>query len=143
MCQHRLGVVQREVLQKLLGAYAGPFREHPLKVERTHAGVGGNLLHPASPHSGHTPPRFGPANLERAIAPFGIALDDDLVVEDDQELAFPTTAGSRFVATPRTHAITQAIVKTESHAQANTAPPRVVLQFARSATSSGARTRGQ
>jgi hypothetical protein len=93
---------------------------------------GGNLLLAASPISGDTPSGFIPAGLDRALAPFGIALDDDLVVEEDQELAFPNTAGSRFVATPRTHAITQAIVKTDSHAQANTAPPRVVLQFARS-----------
>lgn len=93
---------------------------------------GGNLLLAASPISGDTPSGFIPANLDRALAPFGIALDDDLVVEDDPELAFPNTAGSRFVATPRTHAITQAIVKSDAHAQANTAPPRVVMQFARS-----------
>lgn len=93
---------------------------------------GGNLLLAASPISGDTPSGFVSANLDRALAPFGIALDDDLVVEEDPELAFPNTAGSRFVATPRTHAITQAIVKSDAHAQANTAPPRVVMQFARS-----------
>jgi hypothetical protein len=53
-------------------------------------------------------------------------------VEEDAELAFPNTAGSRFVATPRTHPVTQGLVKPDSVASANAAPPRVVMQFARS-----------
>lgn len=99
---------------------------------RTYLLEGGNLLLAASPISGDTPSGFVPANLERALAPFGIGLDDDLVVEEDPELAFPNTAGSRFVANARTHAVTQALVKSEASSSVNTAPPRVVMQFARS-----------
>lgn len=116
----------------VIAGLRGAFTAEETERLRTYLLEGGNLLLAASPISGDTQSGFIPANLDRALGPFGIALDDDLLVEDDQELAFPNTAGSRFVATPRTHAITQAIVKTESHAQANTAPPRVVIQFARS-----------
>jgi hypothetical protein len=116
----------------IIAGLRGAFTVEETERLRTYLLEGGNLLVAASPISGDTPSGFIGANLDRALAPFGIALDDDLVVEDDPELAFPNTAGSRFVATPRAHPITQAIVKTESHAQANTAPPRVVMQFARS-----------
>lgn len=116
----------------IIAGLRGTFTTEEVERLRTYLLEGGNLLLAVSPISGDTPSGFVSANLDRALGPFGIALDDDLVVEDDQELAFPNTAGSRFVATPRTHAITQAIVKTDSHAQANTAPPRVVMQFARS-----------
>jgi hypothetical protein len=116
----------------IIAGLRGAFTVEETERLRTYLLEGGNLLLAASPISGDTPTGFVAANLDRALAPFGIALDDDLVVEEDQELAFPNTAGSRFVATPRTHAITQAIVKTDSHAQANTAPPRVVIQYARS-----------
>jgi hypothetical protein len=116
----------------IIAGLRGAFTVEETERLRTYLLEGGNMLLAVSPISGDTQTGFIAANLDRALAPFGIALDDDLVVEEDQELAFPNTAGSRFVATPRTHAITQAIVKSDSHAQANTAPPRVVIQFARS-----------
>lgn len=110
----------------------GAFTKDETERLRTYLMEGGNMLVAASPISGESETGFTSANLERALAPFGVALDDDLVVEDDPELAFPGTAGSRFVAQPRTHAVTAALVKGDAATQANVVVPRVVLQFARS-----------
>jgi hypothetical protein len=68
-----------------------------------------------------------PAGLERVLAPFGIALDDALVIEADEERAFPGTGGIRFVAEPRPHAVTASLVRNDEHRDV----PRVVLHFAR------------
>lgn len=109
----------------------GAFAKGETEQLRTYLLSGGNLLLAASPVSGDTESGFVPVNLERALAPFGVALDDDLVVEEDPDLAFPGTAGSRFVAIPRAHAVTGALAK-EDAAAGEATVPRVVMQFARS-----------
>jgi hypothetical protein len=109
----------------------GAFTKEETERLRTYLLEGGNLLLAASPVNGDTPSGFVPPNLERALAPFGIALDEDLVVEEDQELVFPGSAGERFVAQPRQHAVTAALVK-DTAAGANDQVPRVVMQYVRS-----------
>ncbi len=89
---------------------------------------GGNLLLAASPIPGDTATGLVPAGLDRVLAPFGVALDEDLVVEGDEERAFAGTGGIRFVAEPRPHPTTATLVKSDTQRDV----PRVVLHFTRS-----------
>jgi hypothetical protein len=100
------------------------------EVERLRTWVlgGGNMLVAVSPIPGNTDTGFAPPNLDRALTPFGIALDEDLVVEEDPEASFPGTGGIQFVAQVRQHAITSALVRGDEKRDA----PRVVFHFARS-----------
>lgn len=106
----------------------GGFTQDETERLRTYLLGGGNLLVAASPITGQSETGMVPANLDRALAPFGISLDDDLVIEEDPELSFPGTGGIRFVATPRAHGLTAALVKGEDRRDV----PRTVLHFARS-----------
>ena len=45
--------------------------------------------------------------------PFGIALDDLLVIEADPTLAFPNARGDTFVALPKTSPLTMGLVPTD------------------------------
>lgn len=106
----------------------GAFTKDETERLRTYLLGGGNLLLAVSPITGRTETGMVPANLDRALAPFGIALDDDLVIEEDPELSFPGTGGIRFVAQPRPHALTAALVKGDDKRDV----PRIVVHFARS-----------
>jgi ABC-type transport system involved in cytochrome c biogenesis permease component len=106
----------------------GAFTKDEAERLRTYLLAGGNLLLAASPIPGESTTGLVGAGLERALAPFGIALDDDLVVEQDADLAFPNSGGSRFVVTPKQHAITAGLVKGDSNREV----PKIVVQFARS-----------
>lgn len=107
------------VVAGLRGAFAKEEAEHL----RTYLLGGGNLLLAASPILGTSETGLVPPGLDRALAPFGIALDEDLVIEEDATLAMPGANGIRFVAQPRPHALTAALVKDA---------PRVVVNVARS-----------
>lgn len=89
--------------------------------------AGGNLFVAASPITGETPTGMAPSGLDRVLAPFGLALDDALVVETDEERAFPGTGGIRFVAEPKAHPVTTSLVRSDERRDV----PRVVLHFAR------------
>lgn len=106
----------------------GAFTKEEVERLRTWLLGGGNLLLAASPIPGDSPTGLLAAGLERALAPFGVALDDDVVLELDPDLAFPGEAGSRFVAIPKQHPITAGLVKGEESREV----PRVVVQFSRS-----------
>jgi len=106
----------------------GGFTKDESERLRTYLLGGGNLLLAASPVPGDTPTGLVPAGLERVLLPFGIALDDDVVLERDADLAFPGDAGSRFVAIPKPHPITGGLVKADEKAEV----PRIVVQFTRS-----------
>jgi hypothetical protein len=106
----------------------GAFTKDETERLRTYLLAGGNLLLAVSPIPGSSETGLVPANLGRALDPFGIALDDDLVIEEDPEASFPGTGGIRFVAQARPHAVTAALVKGDEHRDA----PRIVLHFARS-----------
>jgi hypothetical protein len=106
----------------------GAFTKEETERLRTYLLGGGNLLLAVSPITGDTQSGLVPPGLDRALTPFGIALDDDLVIEEDPELSFPGAGGIRFIAQARPHALTGALVKDESKRDV----PRIVLHFARS-----------
>jgi hypothetical protein len=106
----------------------GGFTKDETERLRTWLLGGGSLLLAASPITGSSETGMVSPNLDRALAPFGIALDEDLVIEEDTELSFPGTGGIRFVVQPRPHALTAALVKGDDKRDT----PRTVLHFARS-----------
>jgi hypothetical protein len=105
----------------------GAFTQEETERLRTYLLDGGNMLLAVSPITGSSETGLVSPNLDRALAPFGIALDDDLVIEEDPELSFPGTGGIRFVAQPRPHGVTAALTGDDKRDV-----PRVVLHFARS-----------
>ncbi len=108
----------------------GTFLKDEIERLRTWLLDGGNLFLAASPIAGDTDTGLVPAGLDRVLGPFGIGLDEDLVVEQDAEMAFPGAGGIRFVAQPRPHGITTALVKGDSPHDKEV--PRVAVHFARS-----------
>jgi len=68
------------------------------------------------------------AGLDEALAPFGIALDDDLVHDTNPAVAIPETHGEGFLATARSHAVTASLTSGAEDAL----PPRAAVFFARS-----------
>ena len=112
----------------IVAGLRGAFTKDETERLRTYLLGGGNLLLAVSPITGATETGIVPANLDRALAPFGIALDDDLVIEEDPELSFPGAGGIRFVTQPQPHALTAALVKGDDKRDV----PRIVLHFARS-----------
>lgn len=81
----------------------------------------GNLFLAASPV-------LGPVGLERVLGPFGIAVDEDVVTEQEADVALPDSGGFRFVAQPRQHPVTTALVKTKESRDV----PRIVVALTRS-----------
>lgn len=106
----------------------GTFTKDEIERLRTWLLGGGNLLLAASPITGDTATGIVPAGLERVLGPFGIALDEDLVLERDAELSFPQGGGMRFIAGAEPHPVTTGLVKSDGRREV----PRVVLQLARS-----------
>lgn len=98
-----------------------PFAKDEAERLRTWLLEGGNLFLAASP-------TVGPVGLERVLGPFGIALDDDVVTEQEADVALPDSGGFRFVAQPRQHPVTTALVKTKDSRDV----PRVVVSLTRS-----------
>lgn len=112
----------------IVAGLRGGFTNEETERLRTWLLSGGNLLLAASPIPGDTATGLVPAGLERVLAPFGVALDEDLVVEADEERAFAGTGGIRFAAEPKVHATTASLVKGEGQRDV----PRVVVHFTRS-----------
>ncbi|MBX3189216.1 MAG: GldG family protein [Labilithrix sp.] len=110
----------------VIAGLRGAFTKDEAEWLRTWLLGGGSLLLAASPIPGDTDTGLVSANLERVLAPFGVALDEDLVVEQNPELTFPGAGGIRFVVEARKHDITAGLVKGEREV------PRVVVHFARS-----------
>ena len=104
-----------------------PFAAEEAERLRTWVLDDGSLFVAASPILGQGSAVVTP-NLERVLGPFGIALDDDVVSEQEANVAIPNTGGSRFVAQPRQHAITAALVKSERAREV----PRVLVDITRS-----------
>jgi len=89
---------------------------------------GGSLFAAVGPVDARTPTGMAPAGLDEVLAPFGIALDDDLVHDLDPAVALPETHGEGFFVTARPHAVTASLVADGAGAR----PPRVAVFFARS-----------
>jgi hypothetical protein len=112
----------------VIAGLRGAFTKEEVERLRSYLLGGGSMLLAVSPITGTSDTGMVPTNLERALSPFGVALDDDLVIEDDVESSFPGTGGIRFVAQPRPHALTAALVRGDEKRDV----PRIVLHFARS-----------
>ena len=69
-----------------------------------------------------------PTGLDEVLAPFGIALDDDVVHEADPTVAIPDTHGEGFFVAAEPHPVTASLVAGGGDAH----PPRVATFFARS-----------
>ncbi len=83
---------------------------------------GGNMLLAIGAEAREPATAFG-----KVLEPFGIALDDLLVIEADPTLAFPNARGDTFVATPKASPITTGLVPTDEMRDV----PKVVLDVAR------------
>lgn len=116
-----------------------PFEKSEAERLRTWLLDDGNLFVAASPILGGGDPARAahpdgaaapllPAGLERVLGPFGIALDDDVVTEQEPDMSMPGSGGFRFVAQPRQHPVTTGLVKSEGARDV----PRVVLYLSRS-----------
>ena len=112
----------------VISGLRGAFTNDETERLRTYLLEGGNLLAAVSPITGSTETGMVAPNLDRALAPFGMALDDDLVIEEDPDTSFPGTGGIRFIAEPRPHALTAGLVKGDDKRDT----PRTVVHFARS-----------
>jgi hypothetical protein len=134
----------------VIAGLAAPFTSAEAERLRTWLLEDGSLFVAASPilaGEGEGRPRapdpagasLVPAGLGRVLGPFGVALDDVLVTEQEPDVVLPDSGGFRFVAQPRQHAITAALVKSERQREV----PRVVVHLTRSmrrATEPGAVT---
>jgi len=113
-----------------------PFEKTEAERLRTWLLEDGNLFVAASPILGGADPTrpsgaaapLLPSGLERVLGPFGIALDDDVVTEQEADVSMPGSGGFRFVAQPRQHPVTTGLVKGDRTGDV----PRVVLYLARS-----------
>jgi hypothetical protein len=89
---------------------------------RSYLLTGGNLLLALGAEASEAAPGY-----DKVLAPFGIGLDDLLVIEADPTLAFPNAHGDTFVATAKTDPITTGLVPTDEMRDV----PKVVLDVAR------------
>ena len=90
---------------------------------------GGSALVALSPINAESETGMAPAGLAEAIAPFGIALEEALIVETDPQFALPKMHGDQFIVSPKMHPVTAALVHGEGAAPRD--PPRVVVYHAR------------
>ena len=91
-----------EIEDRDVGALAGLQRpDLGIESERLRAYLvgGGNLLAAVGPINASNDKGMAPAGLDPALAPFGIALDDDLVFETDPKAVIPGTRGVRLLRT--------------------------------------------
>lgn len=93
---------------------------------RTYLLEGGSALFALSPFA--TKEGFVAPGVAAALSPFGIGLQEALVVETDPNLTFPEARGTQFVSLVRPHPVTAALAASGPDAPA---PPPVVLALAR------------
>src|SRR5260221_261664 len=67
---------------------------------------GGSLLAAVGPIDANTDTGMAPAGLDDVLAPFGMALDDDVVHDLDSGVAIPDTPCEGFFASARPHPLT-------------------------------------
>ena len=84
---------------------------------------GGNMLLAIGAEAREAAPGYS-----KVVEPFGIALDDLLVIEGEPTLAFPNARGDTFVAIPKASVITTGLVPSDDARDV----PQVVVDVARS-----------
>lgn len=94
---------------------------------RTYLLAGGNALFGVSPLNADTDTGMASIGLDRVLAPFGIGLEDALVLETDAERVLTQSRGIRFLAEAKPHPITAALVATPGGGL----PPQTIVHFAR------------
>jgi gliding motility-associatede transport system auxiliary component len=87
-----------------------PFSKEEEARLRTYLLDGGDALLALGPVEAENESGMGSVGLADALAPFGIALSGDLVVETDPTLAVKDGQGLDFFATPKAHALTEGLV---------------------------------
>jgi hypothetical protein len=92
----------------VVGARA-PFSKDEDERLRTWLLGGGSALFAVGPINADTDTGMEPAGLARSLAPFGIALSDALVFETDPRFVLQGWRGIRFVATAKSHPVSQAL----------------------------------
>jgi hypothetical protein len=107
----------------VVGARA-PFSKDEDERLRTWLLGGGSALFAVGPSNADTDTGMEPSGLSRSLAPFGIALDDALVFETDPSFVLQGWRGIRFVATAKSHPVSQALFGERN-------VPKAVLHFAR------------
>jgi len=95
---------------------------------RTYVMTGGNLLAALSPIGAVSDTGLLAPGIASALAPFGIAADEDVVIERDGARVLPDQLGA-FTVTAKPHAITASLVKDDKKPHE---PPRVLLLRPRS-----------
>jgi hypothetical protein len=90
--------------------------------------TGGSLFAALSPIGDTSDTGLVAPGIAGALAPFGIAADEDVVIERDSSKVVPDQIGA-FTATAKPHAITASLVKDDKKAHE---PPRVLLLRPRS-----------
>jgi hypothetical protein len=120
------------------GAFAGctvvvaagpnaPFAEDEANRLRVWLLQGGSLLAAIGPPDAAETGALPPAGLDDVLAPFGIALDDDVVHDVGAEVSIPDTHGEGFFVAVSPHPVTASLAGgPEAHA------PRVATFFTRS-----------
>lgn len=93
---------------------------------RSYLLAGGNALMGVSPLNADTDTGMTSMGLDRVLSPFGMGLEDALVLETDADRVFPDSRGIRFLAEAKPHAITSALV-----AGGRRKPPQIIVHFAR------------
>ncbi len=92
---------------------------------------GGTLfaaIGPSDAIDGAVPAAATTTGLDEVLAPFGVALDDDVVHDVDGSVAVPDTHGEGFFVTAAPHPVTASLVAGGAEAH----PPRVAMFFSRS-----------
>lgn len=105
-----------------------PFSPEESNRLRTWLLEGGSAFFVVGPIDADTDSGMQPAGLDDALAPFGIAFDDQLVHDLDPSAAIPDTHGEGFLLSVRPHPVDAALVPGGADAH----PPRVAMFYARS-----------
>ncbi|HWL86274.1 MAG TPA: GldG family protein [Polyangiaceae bacterium] len=111
----------------VIAAPLGPFAREEEARLRTYLLEGGNLFAAIGPINGAGENGMSPPGIADALAPFGIALDEDWIFEMDPKLAVPQTKNARFAVRPKEHPVTAGLVPDGTRAT-----PRVVMHLVRS-----------
>ena len=112
----------------IIAGMRSPFAAAETNRLRTWLLDGGSLLAAVGPIEASTDSGMISAGLDDALAPFGVALDDQVVHDLEPSVAIPDTHGEGYFATPLPHPVTASLVPNGSDSH----PPRVAIFFARS-----------
>jgi hypothetical protein len=112
----------------IIAGMRAPFAPDEATRLRTWLLQGGSLLAAVGPLDPTSVAGSPAAGLDDALAPFGVALDDDLVHDVEPSVSIPDMHGQGFFVTARPHPVTATLVAGGPGAH----PPRVAAFYTRS-----------